>query len=284
LDKIYLATYSFGFDSGLDLPGKIRKAAEIGYDGVELAGGYEGLSAAEIKSVLDEAGIECISSHVELDNIGDELPFLAELGCKFVICPMYSITSRDDVLELAAKLTELGRKAASYGLKVGYHNHHTEFWKEDGEYFLETLINNTKPEDVVFQLDCGWASAAGIDPAGFIKQYAGRFISVHIKENNKVIGVEKPKPRPKDGSGPSFELDENGKPIIPPEFLKMMEEMTRINCRTGDGIIDWKEVKAAADAQGCIAYIVEREYSYNEPKDRIQCLVEDLRYLRTNVF
>ena len=284
MDKIYLATYSFGFDSGLGMLDKIRKAAEIGYSGVELSGGYEGRSAAEIRSVLEEAGIECISSHVQLDDIEAELPFLKELGVRFAICPMHRIGCRDDALELAARLNELGRKAAPYGIKVGYHNHTMEFWEEGGEYFLETLIKNTDPEDGVSQLACGWASAAGIDPAEFINRYAGRFRTIHVKENGKVIGADKPRPLAEGGSGnPKLKLDENGKPIIPPEFLKMMEERQKTNCRMGQGIIDWKAVKAAADAQGCVAYIVEREYSYNDPRDRIRCLIEDYQYLKNHI-
>lgn len=286
MDKVYLATYSYGMDNKMNMLDKIRTAAEIGYAGVELSGGYEGRPAAEIKAVLDECGIEAISSHVQIDNIEGELPFLKELGVKFVVCPMYSFTNREEALELAAKLSDLGKKAAAYGIKVGYHNHTQEFWKEDGEYLLEILLNNTDPANVVFQLDCGWASAAGIDPVAFINQYAGRFISIHVKENNAVLGVEKPAPRPKDGQRkPPFEMkfDENGKPIIPPEFLKMMEERNKINVATGTGIIDWKAVRTAADAQGCIAYIVEREYSYNDPKDRVACLREDFTYLKNNV-
>jgi sugar phosphate isomerase/epimerase len=284
MDKVYLATYSYGHDNSMNTLDKIRKAAEIGYAGVELSGGYDGFSAADINAVLKETGIEVISSHVQLDNIEGELPFLAEIGVKFVVCPMGQFGTREEALELAGKLTDLGKKAKKYGIKVGYHNHTQEFWKEGDEYLLETLIKNTKPEDVAFQLDCGWASAAGIDPVAFINQYAGRFISIHVKENNAVLGVEKPKPRPKDGPRrPMFELDENGKPKIPPEFLKMMEERNKINCPTGQGIIDWKAVKAAADKQGCIAYIVEREYTYNEPKDRIQCLKEDFEYLKNKV-
>ena len=58
MEKIYLATYSFGMETNLNMLDKIRTAAEIGYAGVELSGGYEGRSAAEIKAVLDETGIE----------------------------------------------------------------------------------------------------------------------------------------------------------------------------------------------------------------------------------
>lgn len=284
MEKIYLATYSFGMETNLNMLDKIRTAAEIGYAGVELSGGYEGRSAAEIKAVLDETGIEVISSHVQLDKIEEELPFLAELGARFVICPMNFFSNREEALALADKLVDLGRKASRYGIKVGYHNHTQEFWKVDGEYLLDILINNTDPEYVVFQLDCGWASAAGVDPVEYINAHAGRFAAIHVKENSKVIGADEPRPRTRDGGGrPSIKFDENGKPIIPPELLKMLEERVKINVATGRGIIDWKAVKAAADAQGCSAYIVEREYSYNEPKDRIQCLREDYAYLKNNV-
>lgn len=284
MDRIYLATYSFGMESNMNMLEKIRTAAEIGYVGVELSGGYEGRSAAEINAVLKETGMEVISSHVMLNNIEQELPFLSELGAKFAICPMHHFSNREETLELADRLNELGRKASRYGMKVGYHNHTQEFWKVDGEYLLDILIKNTDPEYVVFQLDCGWASAAGIDPVEYINTHAGRFASIHVKENGKVIGAEEPRPRNRDGGDrPPIKFDENGKPIIPPEILKMLEERMKVNVAAGKGIIDWKAVKAAADAQGCIAYIVEREYSYNEPKDRIQCLREDFEYLKNNV-
>jgi len=56
-----------------------------------------------------------------------------------------------------------------------------------------------------------------------------------------------------------------------------------MNVPTGQGIVDWKAVKAAADGQGCWYYIVEREYSYNVPPDRVACLREDFEYLKNNV-
>ncbi len=286
MDKVYLALYSFGMDSTLSLSEKIKTAAEIGYSGVEFAGGYDDLTAAEIKAIVEAAGVDPFSSHVQLDNIEAELPFLQEIGVKYAICPMHSFTNREEALELAETLNSLGKKAAAYGIKVGFHNHTQEFWKVDDEYLLEILLNNTDPNYVIFQLDCGWASAAGIDPVAFINKYAGRFAAIHVKENAAVIGVDEPKPRPKDGKRrPPFEMkfDEDGKPIIPPEFLRMMEERAKINVPTGQGIVDWSAVKEAADAQGCKAYIVEREYSYNTPQDRVACLKEDFEYLKNNV-
>ena len=84
-----------------------------------------------------------------------------------------------------------GKEAAKYGIKVGYHNHTQEFNKIGDKYFLEILIENTDPENVVFELDCGWATAAGADACEFLKKYADRYVAIHVKENNKVIGPRK---------------------------------------------------------------------------------------------
>jgi sugar phosphate isomerase/epimerase len=157
----------------------------------------------------------------------------------------------------------------------------SEFWVDEGRPLLDYVIEHTDPEFVGIELDCGWASAAGIDPAEYIIKHAGRIMAVHVKENGKVTGPDKPK-SPKDPQ-PEFKLDENGRPVIPEEIMKHFRELMRTNVPTGTGIVDWKAVKAAADAQGCRAYIVEREHSYNDPQDRVQCLREDFEYLKKNV-
>ena len=79
-------------------------------------------------------------------------------------------------------------------MKVGYHNHTQEFNVSEGETFLETLLKNTDPENVIFELDCGWAAAAKgkENVVNVLTEYAGRFKAIHIKENNKVIGPEPP--------------------------------------------------------------------------------------------
>ena len=64
----------------------------------------------------------------------------------------------------------------------------------------DILINNTDPEYVVFQLDCGWASAAGVDPVEYINAHAGRFAAIHVKENSKVIGADEPRPGQETGA------------------------------------------------------------------------------------
>ena len=105
-----------------------------------------------------------------------------------------------------------------------------------------------------------------------------------LKENGGVIGANKPQSRHDTTPRFKFEKDADGKPIFPPEFLKMKEEHDKLNVPQGQGIVDWKAVKAAADAQ-CdnVIYVVEREASYNDPQDRVACLAEDIAWLKANL-
>lgn len=281
MDKIYLAMYSYGMDSNLSMEEMLKNAGEIGYAGVEFFGNFTATDVQEMKKMLSKYKLEAVSAHVALDDISGKLSYLAELGAKMIIVPMYAFANKEEALDFAQLLNEKGEEAAKYGIKLGYHNHTSEFYLDEGKPILDYLIENTNPEYVSFQLDCGWASAAGISPTDYIKKYSGRFIAIHIKENDTVTGPDQP--RSSKDPRPAFKFDENGKPIIPAEFLKMMEERGKMNVPTGSGIVDWKAVKLTADAQGCLVYIVEREWSYNVPQDRIQCLKEDFEYIKYNL-
>lgn len=280
MDHINLALYSYGWDNQLSMEEKLRLAHEMGYAGVEFAGGYGGVSAEDMKAMLAKYQLKAISSHVGLAAIAADLPYLQAIGAQFAIVPMHPFADHAETLEFAAQLNEVGKLAAQYGIKVGYHNHTQEFYVVDGKPLLDLLIENTDPAYVGIELDCGWATAAGIDAAAYISKYAGRFFAIHVKENSKVTGVEKP--RSAHEKQPEWKIGPDGKPIIPPEVMAHFAELMKLNVPTGQGIVDWKAVRAAAEAQGCKAFIVEREYSY-DGKDRVDCLKEDIDWLKANV-
>lgn len=281
MDNVNLQLYSFGHDCPLTLLEKIQKTGEMGYAGVEFARGYQDIPVEDVKKALGEAGITADSAHVAFGFMEKDLPYLAKLGVKFVACPMAAFNTTEEAKETAEELNKFGKMAKQYGITIGYHNHTGEFYQDNGVYLMDTLIENSDPETVAFEIDCGWASAAGIDPVAYINKYAGRIAAVHIKENGAVIGADKPKSR-KDPP-PKFEIGPDGKPIFPPEFKKMMEEREKLNVATGTGIVDWKAVKAAADAQReGVLYVVEREANYGG-KSRAECLREDIAWLKANL-
>ncbi|MCF2653061.1 sugar phosphate isomerase/epimerase family protein [Anaeromassilibacillus senegalensis] len=263
---------------------KLQTIAKLGFAGAEFTADFTEVPLEEMKKVLAETGLKVPSAHVGLDKIEEVIPYFAELGTKLIICPMTDFCNKAEALEVAAELNRLGQIAKPYGIKIGYHNHTDEFYMDEGKYLYDWLIDACDPEVTAFQVDCGWCSAAGVNPVEFINSHAGRIGAIHIKENGGVIGSKQPRSRHKEYPPFKFELDENGKPIFPPEFLKMKEEHDKLNVPQGQGIVDWKAVKAAADAQ-CddVIYVVEREASYNDPQDRVACLAEDIAWLKANL-
>ncbi len=262
---------------------KLQTIAKLGYDGAEFTADFTAVPLEEMKKVIAETGLKVPSAHIGLDKIEEVIPYFAELGTKLIICPMTDFATKEEAEEVAAELNRLGQIAKPYGIKIGYHNHTDEFYVDQGKYLYDWLIEASDPEVTLFQLDCGWCSAAGVNPVEFINSHAGRIGAIHIKENNGVIGAKQPHSRhiPRPPFKP--QLDENGKPIMPPEFLKMKQERDKLNVPQGTGIVDWKAVKAAVEAQHeDIIFTVEREASYNDPQDRVACLAEDIAWLREN--
>ena len=180
--EIGIQLYSYS-GTELSFEEKLRHAAQAGYSGVEFAGDYGGMTAPELRSRLLSLGLWTRSAHVGLDRIGPELPFLAELGVRYVICPYCVFPDMDAVCRVAQRLNTLGEYAKQYGIRTGFHNHIDEFYKLDGTYILDHLLALTDPALVSFQLDCGWAACAGVSPEAYLAEHAGRFVSIHIKEN-----------------------------------------------------------------------------------------------------
>ena len=67
--KIALQLYSVREDCAKDLRGTLKAVAEMGYEGVELAGDY-GYSVEEWRKLLDEFGLK-VGSASGIDTSGD---------------------------------------------------------------------------------------------------------------------------------------------------------------------------------------------------------------------
>lgn len=279
---INLQLYSFGMGNPMTVTEKIKAAAELGFSGVEFARDYVGVPAEDVKKALDDANVTADSAHVSLEFMEEDIPYLAKLGVKYVFCPMAQFNSPEEAQALAADLNRFGKMAAEYGIKVGYHNHTDEYFEVDGKFLYQYLIDACDPQYTAFEIDCGWCSASGTDPVAFINANKGKIAAIHIKENSDVIGAQKPLSRSDRNPMHDLKKDENGNFIIPEAFQKMMEERDRLNVAQGTGIVDWKAIKAAADAQfDNVVYVVEREADYGG-KSRIDCLKEDIAWLKAN--
>ena len=87
MDKVYIQIYSVRDPLLKDYVGSIKKLAEIGYNGIEYAISYGGMNPTEMKKLLAECNLDPISSHVGLDKAVDDIPYMAEIGGRYIICP-----------------------------------------------------------------------------------------------------------------------------------------------------------------------------------------------------
>lgn len=268
VEGICLQMYSFADGDHNDTRENLKLASEMGYDGVELFGMNLGIPAEEMKQLLLQHHLTPVSMHVSADQILTYLPYASALGMKFIGIAMQTMMNEEEVHAFAKRLNELGEACSREGIRLTYHNHTQEFGSYGEKRIIDILMEETDPALVGFELDAGWCAAAGVDPIAFVREKSGRICLIHIKESSEVIG-----PQPFMDWG-SIKRDENGMPILSEEMAAQMDHQKKINCAAGEGLVDWKALKETADAQGCAAYIVEREYSY--AGTRPECLKADV--------
>jgi sugar phosphate isomerase/epimerase len=92
-------------------------------------------------------------------------------------------------MDLAKKFNDISAKAQEQGMLVGYHSHAGDHKKLDnGGTPWEIFFDNTD-KSVVHQIDIGNTQEGGGDPLAFIKKYAGRTKTTHIKEHGGPKGA-----------------------------------------------------------------------------------------------
>ncbi len=220
---IGLQLYTLDAEMQKDFPGTLRKVAQIGIKEVEIADTYR-KTAADWKAALNRSGLHCRSVHVYDTNQPPEqiMSFASELGAKYVVTSLNAPPdivkmagdapdwfhlikavermTLDDWKKSAAIANQLGEQAAKQGLTYAYHNHNVEFKKFGDATAFEMLLSSTSPATVKFEMDCGWVSAAGYNPATFLAKYPERIRMLHIKAfqaappNLNLVGPKEPKP------------------------------------------------------------------------------------------
>jgi sugar phosphate isomerase/epimerase len=168
-----------------DLPGTIRKVAEIGFTQVEP---YNFVAtASELGAALKENGLTAPSGHAPLLSQDQDGIFAAakELGINTVIDPFIAADrwqTAGDIQATAAGLNAAAKKGAGYGIRVGYHNHQWELESTiEGRTALEYLADLLDPE-VVLEVDTYWVAVGGHDPVAVLERLGDRVKFIHIKD------------------------------------------------------------------------------------------------------
>jgi sugar phosphate isomerase/epimerase len=179
-------------DAAKDLPGTFRRIAEMGYDGVEFFG-EPGTSAAELKDMLAAAKIACCGWHVPWPRLQPEhleatLAFNKALGNPYLIVPsMGGLSTLAAWRERAAVYNRLAARLARENLRIGYHNHRSEFEPMEGGRPHDVFFDATDA-GVIVQLDIGHAAGGGADPLEVLRRHPGRATTVHAKPYSRALG------------------------------------------------------------------------------------------------
>ncbi|MEZ5938443.1 MAG: sugar phosphate isomerase/epimerase [Hyphomonadaceae bacterium] len=275
---IGIQLYMLGDLARTDLDGTLNEVSGIGYRAVELAG-YLGKTPQELRASFDRAGVVCTSAHVGLragtaqePGLTGDLDQLAAdmkaIGAGHVVCPiltppsdikvepkegegfrvltrMVALMTEDHWKRLAAQLNQIGGALKARGLSFGYHNHNVEFAKIGDRTGFDILIAETDPDLVDFELDIGWAAAAGYDPAKVFEKHSGRFGLAHVKDV-------------KATTQPNVDLR-----MDPTEI--------------GSGRLDWTRIIPAAYKAGVRKFFVEQEPPFAIP--RIEAAAKNFAFL-----
>ncbi|MDR1538394.1 MAG: sugar phosphate isomerase/epimerase [Clostridiales bacterium] len=186
INEFSIQLYSVREEMARDYVGVLKKLSKIGYTGVEFAG-YGGLSANEMKKILDDLNLKAIGTHVGpqilKENLDEELEYSSAIGVSYIILPHYSgLKDRDSILRMADFVAPVAEKITKAGMRFAYHNHNMEFLKDNGEYLLDIFYANTDPSTVYAELDLFWIAFAGVDPLAYMKKHAKRTKLLHIKQ------------------------------------------------------------------------------------------------------
>ncbi|WP_336207243.1 sugar phosphate isomerase/epimerase family protein [Nonomuraea sp. LPB2021202275-12-8] len=173
--------------------------AEIGYPKVELALGYFGRTAQQLRDFLDGIGIRPTSSHdgISADDaaLDTKISNALTLGQSFMVVPYLSSNSLDEWKAWAERMNVEAAAARSAGLRYGYHNHAHEFTTDlgGGKTPWDVLTSELDPRLVHLEIDIYWAVTGGIgrgvaDPVRFtldvIRRAPQRVLQFHVKDRH----------------------------------------------------------------------------------------------------
>lgn len=270
-NNIALQLYSVREDMQKDFYGTLKKVKEMGYSGVEFAGLY-GYDPLEVKKMCEELGLVTLSAHVpfvDLMNKMDEtIACYKALGTKYVVVPYLGGEYRpgnEDFQNFMDSMKVLGAKLAECDMVLQYHNHDFEFIKLDGEYALDILYKEVGPELLQTQIDTCWVNVAGENPAEYVKKYAGRIPTVHLKD---FVGGKSENMYALIGIDDDEEKDTQGKFEFRP---------------VGMGIQNFAPIVEAAIEGGATWFIVEQD----QPclgLTPLECAEKSIQYLLKEIF
>jgi len=169
-----------------DLAGILKSIHDIGYSQIELYPIAYTHPPAELKKIVEDAGLGAVSGHVDYVGFESKIEYAKQLGLKYMVCPMLpesQWTSTAGFAKAAEDFNRWGAAVRDAGMEFLFHNHCYEFKPQEGGVTgWETLMGHTDPKLVKLEFDMYWLTQAGQDPAGMLAKYKERARLIHLKD------------------------------------------------------------------------------------------------------
>jgi len=252
--KIGIQLYSIREIIGKDVDGFLAKIATAGYSDVETYGGqFFGLEPKAFKELLVKNHLTSFSGHYTInkylldngpdDEVSLQIDKAKAVGQEYMTVSSFShatVKSTDDYKKVAGRFNAAGEICKKAGIKLGYHNHNTEFDPLNGGISgYDVLLKETDPALLHMELDLYWAVRGGQDPVEMFRKYPGRFKMWHVKDMDKL--------------------------------------KTNRNTEIGNGSIDFKKIFAHAKLSGMKRFYMEQE---NFDIDPIESITKSSKYIK----
>jgi sugar phosphate isomerase/epimerase len=226
----------------------LHQIADIGYHGIETIGNH-GLSAGEMKDLLDANNLIACSTHVPLSSLEGELgrviAFNQAIGNDCLVLPALPQEERPvdaaGWLQMGRRLDAIGKHCTDSEMRLLYHNHDWEMVELDGKLALDWLFEGASPDNLRWEPDIAWIVRGEVDPVKLLMRYSGRCPRIHVKD-------------------------------IAPEG-ENEDQMGFAD--VGHGVLDWSVLLPAAKAAGGEWFIVEHDL----PKDPVTTVRRSFAFL-----
>jgi len=232
------------------LEAQLAAVKAAGITAIEIFGN-QGVSASELKALIEKYGLKIVSGHVELSDLREDfeavIAFHKAIGNRHLIVPALILSQMPGTdpagwAEAGWYLGEMARRVEAEGMILAYHNHSYELADFDGRTGLEIMFAAAGPS-LQAELDMSWVARAGYDPVDMLERFSGRVFAIHAKDR-----------------APAGRADNH---------LGLAD--------VGSGVLDWAAILPAAEKAGAQWIIIEHDL----PRDPAASVKRSAAYLRT---
>lgn len=186
----------------------LKEMAAMGYTQVEMCSplGYTSsgfgplntMTGTEMKKIIDDSGLTCVSSHYGMgelrESLDNRIEWATQLGMKQMVCSSFWLpegASVDEYRKACEELNAIGEKTKAAGIQMVFHNHHMEFEKRGEELIYEEMMKILNPDLVKMQFQVAVVNI-GYKAADYFRKYPGRFQSAHLADWSKAKDAQVP--------------------------------------------------------------------------------------------